>query len=163
MNDELIITSYVIIDDVMRSLNHRSHPLAKVTDAEVLTVAVVAARYFHNNHERALWVLTELGYLSARLSTSRFNRRLHAVADWLRFSVETLGELFAHGSVFIIDSMPLPVCRRARARRNKEGARARLLRLLRREEREVLRLQAAPCMHARRDAGQLRYRRRGLS
>lgn len=50
----LIITGYVIIDDLMRSLNHRSHCLAKVTDAEVLTVAVVAARYFHNNHERAL-------------------------------------------------------------------------------------------------------------
>ncbi len=120
MNDELIITSYVIIDDVMRSLHHRSHSLAKVSDAEVLTVAVVAARYFHNNHERALWVLTELGYLTERLSTSRFNRRLHAVADWLRLTVETLGELFAQGAVFIIDSMPLPVCRRARARRNRK-------------------------------------------
>jgi hypothetical protein len=75
MNDELIITSHVVIDDVMRYLNHRSHPLAKVSDAEVLTVAVVAARYFRNNHERALWVLTELGYLSGSLSTSRLNRR----------------------------------------------------------------------------------------
>jgi hypothetical protein len=120
MNDELIITSYVIIDDVMRSLKHRRHPLAKVSDAEVLTVAVVAAKYFHNNHERALWVLTELGYLSLRLSTSRFNRRLHAAADWLRLTLETLGELFASGAVFIIDSMPLPVCRRARARRNRK-------------------------------------------
>ncbi len=120
MNDELIITSYVIIDDTMRSLNHRSHQLAKVSDAEVLTVAVVAAKYFHNNHERALWVLTQLGYLSQRLSTSRFNRRLHAVADWLRLTLETLGELFAQGAAFIIDSMPLPVCRRARARRNRK-------------------------------------------
>lgn len=120
MNDHLIITSYVIIDDIMRSLNHRSHALAKVSDAEVLTVAVVAAKYFHNNHERALWVLTHLGYLSAHLSTSRLNRRLHAVADWLSLTLETLGELFACGTVFIIDSMPLPVCRRARARRNRK-------------------------------------------
>lgn len=120
MNDELIITSYVIIDDTMRSLNHRSHRLAKVSDAEVLTVAVVAAKYFHNNHERALWVLTQLGYLSQRLSTSRFHRRLHAMADWLRLTVETLGELFTQGAVFIIDSMPLPVCRRARARRHRK-------------------------------------------
>lgn len=120
MNDHLIITSYVIIDDVMRSLNHRSHPLAKITDSEVLTVAVVAAKYFRNNHERALWVLTELGYLSERLSTSRLNRRLHRVADYLGLIVETLGELFAQGAVFIIHSMPLPVCRRARARRNRK-------------------------------------------
>jgi hypothetical protein len=120
MNDLLIITSYVVIDDVMRSLNHRSHALAKVTDAEVLTVAVIAAKYFHNNHERALWMLTQLGYLSESLSTSRFNRRLHAVADWLSMTLETLGELFAGGTAFIIDSMPLPVCRRARARRNRK-------------------------------------------
>lgn len=120
MNDSLIITSYVIIDDTMRSLNHRSHALAKVTDAAVLTVAVVAAKYFHNNHERALWVLTQLGYLSERLSTSRFNRRLHAGTDWLRLLLDTRGELFAQGVVFIIDSMPLPVCRRARARRNQK-------------------------------------------
>ncbi len=85
-----------------------------------MTVAVVAAKYFHNNHERALWVLTQLGYLSERLSTSRFNRRLDAIADWLRLTVETLGALFAGGAVFIIDSMPLPVCRRARARRNRK-------------------------------------------
>lgn len=120
MNDHLIITSYVIIDDTMRSLNHHSHALAKVSDAEVLTVAVVAAKYFHNNHERALWMLSHLGYLSKPLSTSRFNRRLHAVADWLRLILETLGELFAGGTLFIIDSMPLPVCRRARARRNRK-------------------------------------------
>ena len=120
MNDHLIITSYVIIDDTMRSLNHRSHSLAKITDAEVLTVAVVAAKYFHNNHERALWMLTHLGYLSEPLSTARFNRRLHAIADWLPLTLDTLGELFAEGTVFIIDSMPLPVCRRARARRNRK-------------------------------------------
>ncbi len=103
MNDTVIITSYVIIDDRMCSLNHRSHCLAHVTDAEVLTVAVVAAKYFHNNHERALWVMSRLGYLSGRLSTSRFNRRLHALCDWLPLTVETLGELFAGGAVFIID------------------------------------------------------------
>jgi len=49
----------------MRSLNHRSHTLAKVSDAEVLTVAVVA-RYFRNNHERALWVLAECGHCAAK-------------------------------------------------------------------------------------------------
>ena len=153
MNDQMIITSYVIIDDTMRCLHHQSHGLAKVSDAEVLTVAVVAAKYFHNNHERALWVMTQLGYLSERLSTSRFNRRLHALADWLQLSVETIGELFAQGATFIIDSMPLPVCRRARARRN----------LLCREEREVLRLALTSGLFASGRAGQLCHRRGWLS
>lgn len=117
MNATWIVTVFVIIDDVMEHLNHRSHPLANVPDAEVLTVAVVAAKYFQNHHERALSVLSQMGYLSGCISTSRFNRRVHALADWLDFSVATLGEVFTEGEVFIIDSMPVPACRRARARR----------------------------------------------
>ena len=117
MNDTVIITAYVIVDDVMRSLGHKSHALAQVSDAEVLTVAVAAAKFFHNNHESALGMLSKAGYLSGRLSTSRFNRRLHALSDWLPLILELLGELFAHGEAFVLDSMPLPVCKRARARR----------------------------------------------
>jgi hypothetical protein len=93
VNDAVIITSSVVTDDLMRSLRHRSHVLAKVTDAAALTAAAVAAEYVHDNHERASWVLTGLGYLSARLSISRFNRRLHSAAGWLVLTVETLGEL----------------------------------------------------------------------
>ena len=64
--------------DTKRSSLHRSHELAQVPDSEVLTVAVVAAKYFQNHHERALCVLREAHYLSGRLDLSRFNRRLRA-------------------------------------------------------------------------------------
>ncbi len=97
MNDDFIVPVYVVIDETMRALAHRSHPLAQISDAEVLAVAVVAAKYFHNHHERALHVLQLGRYLSGRLSTSRLNRRLHALAAWFRLRLETLGELFAHG------------------------------------------------------------------
>ena len=117
MNDEWIVTAYVVIDEVMRALGHRSHALAQVGDAEVLTVAVVAAKYFANNHERALQVMRGMRYLTKPLSPSRFSRRLHALGGWLRLTLETLGALFARGEAFIIDSLPVPVCRRARARR----------------------------------------------
>ncbi len=43
MNDTLIVTVFVVIDDVMRACGHRSHPQARTSDAEVLTVAVMAA------------------------------------------------------------------------------------------------------------------------
>lgn len=117
MNDLFIIAVHVIADDIMSYLDHKDHTLAQVCDSEVLTVAVVAAKYFHNNHERALYVLSQLGYLSGNLSISRFNRRLHKLASWLQFLIETLGEIFSTGEVYIIDSMPLPVCKRARAGR----------------------------------------------
>jgi len=117
MNDDFIVPVYVVLDETMRALAHRSHPLAQISDAEVLTVAVVAAKYCHNHHERALHVLQLGHYLSGRLSTSRLNRRLHALAAWFRLLLETPGELFAHGATFLLDSMPVPVCRRARAGR----------------------------------------------
>jgi len=117
MNATWIITTFVIIDTVMEQLEHRSHVLAQVPDAEIVTVAVVAAKFFQNHHERALCVLRESHYLSGPLSISRFNRRLHALADWLAFLPDLLGEVLQHGEVFVIDSLPIPVCRRARARR----------------------------------------------
>jgi hypothetical protein len=121
MTAEHIIGIYVVIDDTMRALGHTSHRLAGVSDAEVLTVAVVAAAFFENHHARALAVLRATGYLSRALSTSRFSRRLHALADWLALVLDVLGELVAHGQAaicdFIIDSMPVPVCKRVRARR----------------------------------------------
>lgn len=83
----------------------------------MLTIAVVAAKYFQNHHARALAVMQATHYLSDVLSTSRFNCRLHALADWLAFVSETLGEVLTTGEVFVIDSLPLPVCKRARARR----------------------------------------------
>ncbi len=61
--------------------------------------------------------MRRLRSLSGSLHRSRFNRRLHRLADWVAFLATTLGELLALGDVVIIDSMPVPVCRRVRARR----------------------------------------------
>src|SRR6266545_8054402 len=117
MDAQWIITAFVLIDTLLDRLNHRSHPLAQVPDSEILTVAVVAAKYYQNHPERALCVLREAHYLSGRLDLTRFNRRLHKLADWLAFIATTLGEVLCTGEVFVIDSLPVPVCRRVRARR----------------------------------------------
>ena len=57
------------------------------------------------------------GYLSGSLSVRRFNRRLHQLGEWPWRSLTVLIELFAGGSVYVLNSLPLPVCRRVRARR----------------------------------------------
>lgn len=119
MDDSFIIAAYSILADTMTELGHDSHCLAKMSDPEILTVAVVAAKYFHNHQERALCLMIRLGYIRA-LSISRYNRRLHALALWLEGMLVVLGELFAKGEAFIIDSLPLPVCKRVRARRCKK-------------------------------------------
>jgi hypothetical protein len=117
MDDIQIITAYCIVADTMRTLNHRSDPRARVTDAEVLWIAIVSALYFQNNHERTLWVLHQAHWLTTPFSTSRFNRRLHALAAWLEFLPEVVGHLFGQHEAYIIDSMPVPVCELARAPR----------------------------------------------
>lgn len=120
MNDTLIVTAFVVIDDAMQALGHRTHALAEASDSEVLTVAVAAAAQFQNHQERALCVLRALGYLSGPLSVSRFNRRLHALADWLPLLLDLLGEVLATGQAYVMDSLPVPACRRARAKRCKK-------------------------------------------
>ena len=56
------------------------------------------------------------------MGIAAYNRRLHALADWLGLALATLGDLFATGEAFVLDSLPLP-----------QGAGAGGLRLLRRE------------------------------
>lgn len=119
MNDTYIVATYVIIDDILNAYGVKDDCRAVGTAAEILTVGVVAAKYFRNHHERALCVLSRLGYVNS-LSVSRFNRRLHALRDWLYRIVSLVSELYTQGEVFIIDSMPLPVCKRARASRSKK-------------------------------------------
>jgi len=117
MNDTLIVTVYVILDDLLRVMQHRTDPRARTGDSEVLTVGVIAACQFQNHHERALCILKGMGYLSGPLSVSRFNRRFHALAHRLSDALDLLAATFAVGEIFVIDSVPLPVCRRARAGR----------------------------------------------
>jgi len=114
MNDHYIVTTFVVIDDLLKAHGFQDDQRTQMTAAEVLTVAVVAAKYLQNHHERAVYLLRQLGYMRG-LSLSRFNRRLHALRHWLYGLVNLLGEMFAQGEVFLIDSMPLPVCKRARA------------------------------------------------
>ena len=117
MDVDWIIPAFVLIDTLMERLGHRSDVRAHVPDSEVILIAVVAAKYFQNHHERAVCILRETHYLSGRIDVTRFNRRLHKLAEWLAFIATTLGEILCTGDVFVIDSLPVPVCRRVRARR----------------------------------------------
>ncbi len=116
MNEDYIVTVYYVIDEMLKGVNYQDDQRSQVSAAEVLTVAVIAARYFHNHWERALYSLIQQGEIG-HISMSRFNRRLHALRDWFYGMVIGLGELFTGGEVYLIDSMPMPVCKRVRARR----------------------------------------------
>lgn len=121
MNDSLIVAVSVLLADSLRALGHRTHPCVQTTDSAVLTVGVIAACQFQSHHERALCTLRAMGYRSEPLSVSRFNRRCHARAQRLSAVLDLLAAVFIMGEGFVIDSLPLPVCRRARAGRCRKG------------------------------------------
>lgn len=116
MNDTYIVTVYVIVDDSLQALGHQTDVRASCSDAEILTVALVAAHAFQNHHERALGVLRLLGYIRG-ISLSRFNRRLHQLLGVLYEISWVVGAAFQKGEVYIIDTCPVPVCQRVRAKR----------------------------------------------
>lgn len=47
--DLSIVAVYTICDNLLISLRHHEYLLAKMSDAEVMTVAIIAARYFGDN------------------------------------------------------------------------------------------------------------------
>ena len=91
MDATWIIPAVVVIDPLMERLGHRSDVRAQVPDSEILTIAVVAARYVGRYHERAAPMMRELGYLSGRIGVSRFHRRLHPLADGMPRIPDMLG------------------------------------------------------------------------
>jgi hypothetical protein len=63
VSDDFIVTAYVIVGETLAALGHRDDMRARVGDAGVLTVAVVAAKYFQDHLARpwlSLWKVSLL-------------------------------------------------------------------------------------------------------
>lgn len=68
--------------------DHQTDARAGVPDSEVISIALVSAKYFANNHRISFNVMHQLQYLSGIISHSRFNRRLQALCDWMVYMPE---------------------------------------------------------------------------
>ncbi len=118
--DIRIVAVYVITADILKGLNHAEDPQCQMSDAEVITTAIVAALYFSGNMESARWLLQEQGYIPQMLSKSRFNRRLHRVKHLVVTLLAVLGEVWKQlneESISLIDTFPVAVCDNIRIRR----------------------------------------------
>ena len=111
--DTQIIAIYCICDDLLEALGPVEDRQRQMSDAEVITTALVAALHYGGNFETARTMLHEQGYIPHMLSKSRFNRRLHAIADLVGSLFSLLGEVWKDlntQSVYIIDSFPIAAC-----------------------------------------------------
>jgi hypothetical protein len=120
-----IITLYCLCADFLLVSGVREDPQSRMSTAEVMTVALVAAACFSGHQEQSRRFLQEFGFIPKErmLSKSRLNRRLHAIAEetWLGlFSLLAEAHKQANdGQEYILDSMPVPVCDNYRIRRCK--------------------------------------------
>jgi hypothetical protein len=84
-----------------------------MNDAEVMTTALVAALFFHGNHESARFMIKQHGYTPHMVSKSRLSRRLHRIKETFVTLFELLGTTWKTlntESIYVIDSFPIAVC-----------------------------------------------------
>ncbi len=79
--DEHTVTVYCLCDYLLRALHHHEDAQCPVSDAEVLTTAIVAATEFCGNFEKARQHLSTAHDTPTMLSKSCFNQRLHRIRD----------------------------------------------------------------------------------
>ncbi|KAA0266905.1 MAG: IS982 family transposase [Chloroflexi bacterium] len=120
--DTQIIVVFCLCADMLQSLHHVEDRQCQMSDAEVMTTAIVAMLYYKGNFCLASQYLYEQGYIPNMLSRSRFNRRLHRIADLFLTLFLRLGETWKQlneKSVYVIDSYPIAVCDNYRIQRSK--------------------------------------------
>ena len=71
--DTQIVAVFCLCDDMLTALHHYEDPQSQISDAEVMTTAIVAALYFGGNIEKARTHLQEYGYIPQMLGKSRLN------------------------------------------------------------------------------------------
>jgi hypothetical protein len=120
-DDTALVTSCVC-DDGLNASHHQEDPQQQMSDADVLTTAIIAARFCGGNIETARAVLHSPRSCPRMLSKSRLNRRLHRLSGWVETLLQVLGEAWKQlntESVSRIDSFPIPVCDTIRISRAK--------------------------------------------
>ena len=116
-----VTTVYVIADADHRPLNVNDDPQSKMSNAEVITFAIVRAKFFYGNHKLTRYLCKQLGLFPEILSNSRLNRRIHKIpwSNWyavFRFlSFLSVNAKNTHS--FAVDSFP--VCVKSRIDKRK--------------------------------------------
>jgi hypothetical protein len=117
------ITTYVIADEVLKLLKLQDDPQAIMSNAEIITFAIIAAKFFTGNFKMAKYVCQKFRLFPKLLSNSRLNRRIHkitwncwhAIFRFLAFLAKQLDEV----CYFAVDSFPVQYCQKNRIDKRK--------------------------------------------
>lgn len=108
-----IVVIYAIIDDLLKAIANREDLRRNMSDAEIITSSLVASLFFGGNQLLACNYLKEHNLIPNMLSKSRFNRRLHSLAELIYDLQQQMGMIFKNlnDSVeYLLDSFPVALC-----------------------------------------------------
>lgn len=119
--EDFTLAIYCFIDDYLKVKHPKEGARRKLNDAEVITTALVAARYFSGNFVKARLYLREVHGFNFP-DKSNFNRHLHRLASTISSLFLALGQTLKELNVssrYMIDSFPVAVCKNIRIKRCK--------------------------------------------
>lgn len=118
MND-FTIAIYCFVDDYLQIAGEKPAAKRLLNDAQVITTALLAARYFGGNMVKARSYMQE--HQGCRMPhKSNFNRMLHRLSQTIASLFLALGQSLKElncSSEYLIDSFPVAVCHNVRINR----------------------------------------------
>lgn len=122
MPQPYLIAIYCLVDELLKAMGHKFDARAKISDSELITVAVVAALSYGGNWQKAFDFFISYHLILTTIHKSRISRRLRSLDSTIEKITHCIGDLFidiATEKEFIADSAPLPVCDNIRIQRCK--------------------------------------------
>lgn len=113
LSEDKIIAIYCLVDDLLKGIGRQEDVRRKLSDSEVITTAIVSALYFGGQTDNGRHFMKMTGMCPSMLDKSRFNRRLHALDDFLFqlfFQVGQHLKAIAGASDYVVDSFAVAVC-----------------------------------------------------
>lgn len=108
-----IITIYVICCEFLQAMGHYEDEQCRMSDAEVMTTAIIAMLSFAGNYAEARKWLNRPQYIPTMLGKSRFSRRLNRLSHLFVPCFNLIGRYWKAVNpedIYAIDSFPIPVC-----------------------------------------------------
>ena len=114
--EDFTIAIYCFVDDYLKNGHPKAGGKRKLTDAQIITTAILAARFFSGNYVKARMYLREVHQFNFP-HKSNFNRHLHRLAPTISSLFFALGQTIKQlniDSQYLIDSYPVAVCKNIR-------------------------------------------------
>lgn len=100
-----VITIYVICPEFLQAMGHRDDPQVEMSDAEVMTTAIMAVRNYGGNYAKARKQLGCRQYIPQMLGKSQFSRRLNRLAPLFIYRLDTLFRKMVETSVSLVERL----------------------------------------------------------